>query len=203
MNLGLPCRDDEFDVGIPQGRFTLKSGKGNGSIYAELVRVISLWSAVESLVKQPESNLSVQIADIQALDGRIHSSWANVPTELQLDITNISSVSPDHLPGQLLVQIMYHQCLCALHSSIVPLFSWSASDDTYLYARQVSGQTALNYANSISSLLEAALDLHCHASRFAAFIGYAAYCACAIQMPFLWCQNQTIKQRAVRNVLIT
>src|SRR5262245_17669828 len=51
LTLRLPCQDDDFDVGLPQGKFTLTSGKGNDSIFAELVKVITLWSAIESLIK--------------------------------------------------------------------------------------------------------------------------------------------------------
>ncbi|KAI7978703.1 hypothetical protein EIK77_010609 [Talaromyces pinophilus] len=33
------------------------------------------------------------------------------------------------------------------------------------------------------------------------FLGYAAYCACAIQMPFLWCTRPEVKQQAHVNVV--
>lgn len=203
LNLPLPCRDDDFETGLPfaPSTFTLKSEQAEESTYAELIKVIALWSAVESLIKQPEPNLSQRIADIQNLDARIEASWARVPSTIRVDANTMSTAAMDHLPVKLLVQVMYHQCICALHSSIVPLFSWSKSDDTHLYARQVSGQIALDGASTLSSLLEAALSLNWDASRLPAFIGYAAYCACAIQLPFLWCHNQNIKQRTVRNVL--
>lgn len=201
LTLRLPCQDDDFDLGAPQGKFTITSTRGNNSILGELVKVIELWSAVESLIRQPESSSSGLIAGIQALDERVQSSLANMPTELQLDASSISSVSMDRLKGKLSVQLMYHQCLCALHSSIVPLFSWSRSDGRYLYARQVSAQTAFEHANTMSSLLAAALSLDLQANRLPSFIGYAAYCACAIQMPFLWCQNPEVKQRTIQNVM--
>jgi hypothetical protein len=32
------------------------------------------------------------------------------------------------------------------------------------------------------------------------FIAYAAYCGCAIQIPFLWCSNQEVRRHAIANV---
>ena len=201
MTLGLPCQDDDFNIGVPQGKFTLNSGKGNNSIFAELIKVITLWSAVEALIKQPEASSAVLLAGIQDLDERIQSSWADVPAELHLNASSVSSVPMERLAGRLTVQLMYHQCLCALHASIVPLFSWGRSDGRYLYARQVSAQTALEHANSMSSLLAAASNLTWEANKLPGFIGYAAYCACAIQMPFLWCLNPDVRQCTVQNVM--
>jgi hypothetical protein len=33
-------------------------------------------------------------------------------------------------------------------------------------------------------------------ARMPSFIGYVAYCACAIQVSFLWCSKPEIKQKA-------
>jgi hypothetical protein len=101
----------------------------------------------------------------------------------------------------LLVHIIYHSCLCALQSSIVPLFSCSTSDGASPYARQLSAQSALQHANAISSLLGAAREVQLDPARMPSFIGYAAYCACAVQIPFLWCSKPEIKQRAHANLL--
>lgn len=153
------------------------------------------------LVKQPEPNDASRLAAIQTLDGRIHEWWSKFPLTLQLTPTNFSSISSTALPRLLLIHTVYHQCLCALHSSIVPLFSWSASDDSCLYARQISGQTALDHANALSALFDTALHYPWDPSRMPSFIGYAAYCACAIQMPFMWCRKPEIKHKAHANVL--
>jgi hypothetical protein len=44
MDLTLPCREDEYqEIKMPRDRDTLKHPIPNGSIYAELVRVMTLW----------------------------------------------------------------------------------------------------------------------------------------------------------------
>lgn len=42
-NLFLPCRESDYDIGKPQDLVTLKTGRCNGSIRAEIVRVMALW----------------------------------------------------------------------------------------------------------------------------------------------------------------
>ncbi|KAK6366036.1 uncharacterized protein PV06_04489 [Exophiala oligosperma] len=201
LRTSLPCWQEDFDTGRPQGGVTLKSSQSSQSIYAELIRAMSLWSAVVTLTGQPESNLATRLSDIQALDGRIHDTYSMLAPCFQLDPTNISLVPPNDLGNLLLLHIIYHQCWCSLHSSIVPLFSWSAFDDSCAYAQQLSGQTALEHSYAVSSLLEATLASDWDAERLPSFIGYAAYAACAIQTPFLWCSKPDVKQRAVRCIL--
>ncbi|KIW10893.1 hypothetical protein PV08_10192 [Exophiala spinifera] len=201
LRASLPCRQEDFDRGRPQGGVTLKSGESSQSIYAELIRAMAVWSAVVALTRQPESNLATRLSDIQALDGRIHDTYSRLASCFHLDPANISLVPPDDLANLLLLHIIYHQCWCSLHSSIVPLFSWSAFDDSCAYAQQLSGQTALEHANAVSFLLEATLASDWDAARLPSFIGYAAYAACAIQTPFLWCSKPDVKQRAVRSIL--
>ncbi|KAK4939289.1 hypothetical protein LTR10_020378 [Elasticomyces elasticus] len=201
VNMPLPCCENEFGLGKPQGGVSLKSGQSTQSIYAEVVRVMALWSAVVALVKQPEASLTNRLAEIQVLDGRIHEAYSKLSECFQLTSNNMSSTHLDDLPNLLLLHVMYQQCWCSLHSSIVPLFSWSVFDDNYSYAQQLSAQTAFEHANTVSSLLDTALKLNWDATRMPSFIGYAAYCACAIQTPFLWCLQLEVKQHAVRSVL--
>ena len=104
------------------------------------------------------------------------------------------------LPKVVLLNIVYHQCLCALHSSIVPLFSWSAGDDSWVSARHVSAQIAYDHACTASAVLESALTHLPDANALPSFIGYAAYCGCAIQIPFLWSSEPRIRGRAKTNV---
>lgn len=42
-NLFLPCRESDYNVGNPRDLVTLKSGRCNGSIAAEIVKVMALW----------------------------------------------------------------------------------------------------------------------------------------------------------------
>lgn len=157
-------------------------------------------SAVNSFTKSAESNMSIRMTALHALDDRIANTWCSLPVHLQLTPSSISLVPHDILPNLLLVHTAYHQCICALHSSIVPLFSWSPSDNTWLKARQLSAQTAFEHACNASELFEAVLLNFHRLSAIPSFVAYAAYCGCAIQIPFMWCSQPTVRERANANV---
>jgi hypothetical protein len=154
------------------------------------------------VIKKPETKTASRLAALQELDSRINDWWSSMSPSLALTPASISTTSLSILPRLLLIHIVYHQCLCALHSSIVPLYSWSTSDESCLYARQVSAQVALEHANAASALFDASLRRPWDASRIPSFVGYSAYCACAIQMPFMWCSNPAVRERAHANVLV-
>jgi hypothetical protein len=143
---------------------------------------------VHQYIRKAEQDWSTQLTSIQTLDGKIQDWWSKVSPSLK--------VSPSD-PALLTLQILYHMCLCVLHSSMVPLFSWSSVDEAPSYARQLSAQTAFEHANSISSIL-ASTPLP--PSRVPGLAGYAAYAACAIQVPFLRCLDPVIKRQAHANV---
>lgn len=109
------------------------------------------------------------------------------------------------LPKLLLIHIIYHQCLCALHSSIVPLFGWSAGDNScagdnsWASARQLSAQVAFENACAASALFDSMLSTFPMPGAIPSFAAYAAYCGCAIQVPFMWCSNSTVRERARAN----
>lgn len=201
LNMRLPCSESEFSLGNPQLGNVLKSTESSQSIFGELVKAMALWSAVVALIKKSDSSFASRLVEIQNLDGRIHEARSSLDKYFHLSCGSMSSVSPDDLSKLLLLHIIYHQCFCSIHSSIVPLFSWSACDGVFSYAHQLSAQTAFEHANSVSALLQTALNLSWDSRRMPSFIGYAAYCACAIQTPFLWCSQPDVKQRAVCNIL--
>jgi hypothetical protein len=99
-----------------------------------------------------------------------------------------------------LINLVYHQSLCALHSSIVPLFCWSKGDTSQSSARQLSAQIAFEHAGAISTLITAMLSSSCSPSGLPIFVAYAAYSSCAIQIPFFWCSEPTVKSQAKANV---
>ncbi|KIN06860.1 hypothetical protein OIDMADRAFT_109269, partial [Oidiodendron maius Zn] len=200
LKLTLPCRDEDYDAGYPKDGVQLSTGRCNGSIYAELIKVMMLWSAVHTFIKNPISDPSTGMAELQALDARIYKWRTNIPRSLELTPATIPTTSMSILPRLLLIHIVYHQCLCALHSSIVPLFTSSETDDSWGYAIQLSAQTAYDHSNIACALFEASLSHLGGSGTFASFIAYAAYCACAIQIPFLWCQQLNVKERAQVNV---
>lgn len=151
-----------------------------------------------SLVKCPESNISERMTEIYALDDDLTIWWRNLRSNWKLTPSNIASIPADRLTNILLLNLIYHQSLSALHASVVPLFSWSAGDDKWSSARQASAQRAFEHASAASALIEATIAtgkcvLH-------TFIAYAAYSGCAIQIPFMWCLNPAVRERAIANV---
>lgn len=144
--------------------------------------------------------MTAKIAAIHALDSRISKWRSKLPTALELTRSKIPSVAVDSFPKLVIIHAVYHQCLCALHSSIVPLFSWTSGDDNWASARQLSAQIAFEHACQTSELLEAVLDYYPMLNAIPCFAGYAAYCACAIQIPFMWCSEPGVRKRAYSNV---
>lgn len=90
--------------------------------------------------------------------------------------------------------------MSALHASVVPLFSWTPSDNNWASARQASAQKTYEHAVAISDLIAATLDAHPKLAMSHSFIAYAAYSGCAVQIPFTWSSNPVIKKRATTNV---
>lgn len=201
LNTRLPCSESEFQLGTPQSSMTLKNAESTQSIYAELTRAMALWSSVVLLIKQRELSLASRLVEMQTLDGSIHEAWSKLNPCFHLDCARMAAVPSHDLPKLLLLHVIYHQCLCSLHSSIVPLFSWSPCEGVFTYAQQLSAQTAFEHANSVSALLHAALELDWDCRRMPSFIGYAAYSSCAIMTPFLWCSQPDVRQRAVSSLL--
>ena len=157
-------------------------------------------SEVNTLVKSPETSISERLNAIYAIDDRVSLWWTTLPNFAQLPPSRISDVAPQVLPNLLLIHIVYHQCLCALHSSIVPLFCWGAADGSWMSAKQTSAQVAYEHAGAASSLIEAVLSSSHKLSAMPSFIGYAAYCGCAIQIPFTFSPTGSVRQRAQNNV---
>ena len=156
-------------------------------------------SQVHSLINSPESSTETRITAIHSVDDQISAWWSSIDSSFQLTQKNTSDMHVNIFPKVLLINIVYHQCLCALHTSIVPLFSWSEGDYTWLSARQLSAQIAYEHAGAASSLLESTIANMPDTSSIPSFVGYAAYCGCATQIPFLWCSETAVRERAQTN----
>lgn len=159
-------------------------------------------SSVLVYIKTKHPDQCMRVSAIHALDQRISDWWQKLRPDFKLTPQNISSIPKDALPKILLINVTYHQCLCALHASIVPIFCWGESEEDWLSARQLSAQNAYEHACAVSELLHAVLLLYDRVSAMPSFISYAAYCGCAIQIPFLWSSNQAVRERAVANVKV-
>ncbi|KAF5233563.1 hypothetical protein FAUST_8107 [Fusarium austroamericanum] len=199
--LPLPWPDDNFEAGVPPSDVaTIANGVVTGSVFAELIRGLHLWSHVAPIVRCKETALSSRIQQIFAIEDKLLTWWANVPLRFKVDASIISNVCPESLPKILLINFVYHQSLCALHSSIVPLFCWSKGDTSQSSAQQLSAQIAFEHAGAISVLTSRILSTSCSLSALPIFVAYAAYSSCAIQIPFLWCSEPTVRAKARSNV---
>ncbi|KAH7177272.1 hypothetical protein DER46DRAFT_118490 [Fusarium sp. MPI-SDFR-AT-0072] len=199
-NLPLPWPEEDFAVGSSRSAIaTIANGVCSESIFGELIRGLNLWSSVVSVVRS-EGDLSLRLQEIFRVENNISSWWNNVPDSSKLDPSSISTTPRKDLPKIMLTNLVYHQSLCVLHSSIVPLFCWSTGDRTYSSARQLSAQVAFDNAIAISSLITAILTTGYPLSSMPIFVAYAAYSSCAIQIPFLWCSEPSVRERAQSNI---
>ncbi len=144
-----------------------------------------------------------RVAAVHSLDAQITAWWAKVPHHLKMSPDIIETADKEAIPKLLLIKTAYHQSLCALHASIVPLFSWSTIDgeENWGLARQLSAQVAFEHACAASALFELDLDFQ-DPSAAPSFVAYAAYCSCAIQIPFLWSSNLQLQERVRSNIRI-
>ncbi|KAF4501649.1 hypothetical protein FAGAP_2158 [Fusarium agapanthi] len=157
-NVPLPWPEEDLTVGSSRSAIaTIANGVRSGSIFAELIRGLHLWSSVVSVVRS-DGHLNPRPQEIFRVENNISSWWNNAPAAFKLDTSTISNIPRKDLPKMILTNLVYHQSLCALHSSIVPLFCWSKGDKTYSSARQLSGQIAFDHAIGISSLISAILN---------------------------------------------
>jgi hypothetical protein len=158
-------------------------------------------TSVAWLAKGNESAINDdKIRAICELDEKISNWWQGIGTDLQLTPSNMARAPHKELPKVLFVNIVYHQCLCALHASIVPLFCLTSGDGSWSSQRQLSAQIAYEHASLASELIATAVSTFPRLSAMPSFIAYAAYCACAIQIPFLSCSNVVVKESAVAKV---
>lgn len=154
------------------------------------------------LIRNPSSNFSSRLAAIHLLDRDISEWYSKLPLSLQLGDENLSRRPQAILPLVFLIHSVYHQCFCSLHSSIVPIFSWSTKVGQSSSARQISAQIAFEHASSTSILAERILKGSYEISRTPSFLGYACYCACAILIPFLRCTKLSLRDQVHQHVLI-
>ncbi|KAK4889551.1 hypothetical protein LTR27_011629 [Elasticomyces elasticus] len=202
--VALPWPEADFTAGVTQESSTYLDGHlASGTIFGELARGLTLWASVFSHIKSPDLDFGESVTGIYALDSDLSKWWSQVHPELKLDPANASGISKDKLSKVLLLNLIYYQSMCALHASIVPLFSWSVAEGKLVghsAARQSSAQVAYEHACTASDLMDAVLSLLPTLNPAHSFIAYTAYSGCAIQIPFMWCSNLAVRQRATRNV---
>lgn len=139
---------------------------------------------------------SSKLASILALDEKLSTWWNTVHPSFKLTKSSIGGIGKKPLPKVVLLNILYHQSLCALHASIVPLFSWDGDEDNWHAARHLSAQIAFEHASTASSIIEAVVSTCPKLDSMPSFLSYAAYSGCAIQIPFMWCSSTKVQTAA-------
>ncbi|KIW93881.1 uncharacterized protein Z519_05196 [Cladophialophora bantiana CBS 173.52] len=206
-SLSLPWPEEDFDIGVSrQPSECLDSSRstaaGGHSLYAEVIRGLTLWYSVHSLIKCRETDISERITSLHAFDEKLSSWWQEVSPDFKLTPSKVTEMATDarSFPKILLLNAVYHQSLGALHASIIPLFSWSPGDSSWLTSRHCSAQLAFEHACSFSELVKTVVSTYARPGAIPTFVAYAAYSGCAIQMPFMWCSNPTVQGRIRANV---
>ncbi|KAI0390890.1 hypothetical protein F5Y17DRAFT_442748 [Xylariaceae sp. FL0594] len=217
LTLPLPWSDEDFSEGVcrrPQiPSLSSPGGESDGSLYACLIRATTFWSSVACLLKFSDPSLHSRVPAILSLEERLQNWWQeSVPSELKLNPHSGNAVSC--IPRSVLHRVLhlnslYHQTLCSLHASIVPLFS-GVPGGGWASVRQMSAQRAFEHAGQMSALIAAVLNAddetrgegraRRRTSLVPMFMGYAAYCGCAVQIPFMWCANPEVRVRVHANV---
>lgn len=139
-----------------------------------------------------------KLYSIQKVDSKL-CSWREGLSEAFLSQPDsLNTLSQTTKTQRTLIDVLYHQSLSVLHASIVPLFALSPVPGDHGFAQAVSAQTALHHAREISSLFLKTQAWN--STQAPGFVGYAAYCSCAIQLPFVWCQKQDVSERSLANI---
>jgi hypothetical protein len=178
--LALPWREEDFNSKTPTGTqaYLEEIEASNGGIFEELVRVLTIWAKIVSLVRSRPSNSAERVSAIYALDEELRRWWSRLPSGLKIDTSGPLAVVQELVPNVLLLDVFFHQSLCVLHSSLVPIFCWSKGEEASPTALQVSAQVAYDHACEVSNLIESVLNGYERLSAIPSFVTYAAYCGC-------------------------
>lgn len=155
------------------------------------------------VVKDASHFKPTTISAIETLDARLRKWRAQLPPEFQLRSDKTVSCPEAIRPQILLLHATYHQCMCALHCSIVPLFSLCKTEglEWYIHSQRVSAQVAHDHACEITSLVRGILSQHpSDPYKCPGFVGFALYCSSAIQLPFMWSSSGEGRRSAQRNI---
>ncbi|KID80450.1 zinc finger transcription factor 1, partial [Metarhizium brunneum ARSEF 3297] len=190
----LPQSEQEFGNGtLSEKLIKFENSERNGSFFAEVIRVGSI-----CFTQNAELDIEERLSNMQTLDIALRK-WRNgLPDMFAFNSTNLEHYQPSEVSQILLINILFHQSLCVLHASIIPLFTFCRIRPGCEDAQIRSAQTAFDHAQHISSLLQKCMASHSEGHW--GFIGYSAYCSSAIQLPFLWCQSPDVAAKATANI---
>ncbi|KAJ4151464.1 hypothetical protein LMH87_012163 [Akanthomyces muscarius] len=202
-DIGLPCQDEDFNPEMASPTPPGSNERQSVSLAGELIKIICLWTKVCEVVQNKPRNMHSYLIAVQELDLAVSKWHQGLPSTYKgLDTTLAEEQAT--FPTVHLLHFFHHQCMCSLHASLVPLYCWGGLPNDrqpYPLAQQLSAQTALEHARSISELASSVLAGAYPVARSNSFVGYACYCACAVMIPFLRCADPAVKAQAHRDVL--
>ncbi|KAK1967207.1 hypothetical protein LY78DRAFT_17208 [Colletotrichum sublineola] len=81
-------------------------------------------------------------------------------------------------------------------------YSWGKQEQVPAHALQLSAQIAYDNACAVSELFRSVLEQLPDTSSLPSFVGYAAYCGYAIQIPFMGSSNLAVRETPATNVQV-
>ncbi|KIW62936.1 hypothetical protein PV04_09823 [Phialophora macrospora] len=201
----LPCQEEDFENGMVSScRVKIPEQLRPPSIFAEIVRITTLWSSIYKFIREADRDPGARLSALNVLDAQLREWRAHLPPCFSLEESASPPPNDDRLRLAILIlHVIYHQCMCVLHASIVPLFSLGPARRflPYVHGQRLSAQVAYQRACKISRIVQNTLSCHPDdAFRWSGFVGYALYCSCAVQLPFLWNVDSGIAENARNNI---
>ncbi|PVH73068.1 hypothetical protein DL98DRAFT_608552 [Cadophora sp. DSE1049] len=197
FSLGTPISSECFDDNGEIMSLHSPTSKPPLSTMGELVKLFNLWWEIQHFVKHKGYNpadSSGRIATLFELDRRLGIVFENFHPDLQYQQAD-SLTSPKRDPYRLFsIHSLYRLCACALHTSIVPLFSESPS--TPLVSKKlvrISAEESVKHASLILDMASVFLTTRPDISRLPSITGYAMFVACTVHFKSLVAQRRLQK----------
>jgi hypothetical protein len=145
---------------------------------------------------------TLRIQELQALDSRALAWYAALHPTLRYSTETFSSFSRlDSAPAFVFIHALYHASLALLYYSLV--LSISANpQSTSVASIPLLTSSALEHANSVSSIIRDLFMIKWDITRTPAFLGYAAYVASTVQLSYLWSQSPELAASAKSNIVL-
>lgn len=161
----------------------------------ELIKLIGLWWEVQRFSKVPSEetlhDASRKIAGLLELDRRMAKVYDSFHPHLQfVNATTFTSPKIDKY-RLLTLHLLYRASNCALHSSIVPLFSNSTTNPhVSKKVVRLSAEESVKHAALILDMATAFMSSRPDISRLPSIVGFAMFVASTIQFKSLGAQRK-------------
>ncbi|KAH7378875.1 hypothetical protein BKA64DRAFT_240815 [Cadophora sp. MPI-SDFR-AT-0126] len=189
---GTPISSECFDENGEIMPLHPLTSKPRPSTMGELVKLFNLWWEIQHFVKHQGSNptgSSSRISTLLELDRRLGIIFENFHPDLryqQADTFTSSKIDSYQLFS---LHCLYRLCACALHTSIVPLFSEIPL--TPLVSKKlvrISAEESVKHAFLILDMASDFLNTRPDISRLPSITGYAMFVACTVHFKSLVAQ---------------